>query len=52
MERQDSPSMLLVRTWEDAFHCFMGAKTDVLAIGNCYHLREDTEVDSVGNEPF
>tara|TARA_B100000315_G_C14549315_1_gene574910 strand:- start:1574 stop:1930 length:357 start_codon:yes stop_codon:yes gene_type:complete len=30
----------IVNTPEDAFNCFMGTELDILAIGNCYLIKE------------
>ena len=34
----------IVCTPEDAFRCFMGTEMDVLAVGNCYLLKEHQDV--------
>jgi carbamoyltransferase len=33
----------IVCTPEDAFRCFMGSEIDVLAVGNCYLVKEDQD---------
>jgi carbamoyltransferase len=33
----------IVATPEDAFHCFMGTDIEVLAVGNCYLLKQDQD---------
>jgi len=33
----------IVCTPEDAFHCFMGTEIEVLAVGNCFLLKEDQD---------
>jgi carbamoyltransferase len=34
----------IVCTPEDAFHCFMGTEIEVLAVGNCFLLKEDQDI--------
>jgi carbamoyltransferase len=33
----------IVATPEDAFHCFMGTEIEVLAVGNCFLIKEDQD---------
>ncbi len=39
----------IVNTPEDAFRCFMGTNLDRLAIGNCYLLKENQNLDLIKN---